>query len=705
LWCYSRWECIFDKQKDTSHKHNMKTKRIKLFKDIVLENHILTEDKVNRLLERQKDSGVPLSRLMVEVEHISEEEIQTLLREHQAEMLIGELLVQMGLIGEDMLKLALAQKTEKEKLGDVLIREELINESTLLDVLSGQLGIPRMMPKLELIDLTLVNRFNRQYLKNNYLVPAFKFEEIVTCIMADPLDEELLNMVESTTSNKAEPAIASKIEIIKLLDSITDAENVEAGQPVTSSEPQSGFTIDDNKTLTKEESTVVAILNDVLKDAVKDRASDIHIESRPTLLVIRNRIDGILFHKFDLPRHLSSMLMSRIKVLGKMDITQKRMPQDGRSTLSIGKKELDMRIGTYPGEYGENITIRLLDKEMVMVDVDALGFNPVHKRFYEEILNYPTGLIIVTGPTGSGKTTTLYSSLNYLRHKNKKIITVEDPVEYTIPGIIQAHYRPTIGVTYEVFLKAMLRQDPDVLMVGEMRDRTATEATIQTALTGHKVFSTFHTADTAQALYRMVDMGIETFLIFSTVKCVIAQRLVRRNCPKCAEPYIPPAETLSRFRISGIDLKKHKFIRGKGCGECRNTGYRGRIGIFELLFMNDEIREYLIQRKTSTEIKAMAHNKLGVLSMMEDGFYKALKGITTPEEIIKSVYTKEEENFDIRTVEEVVQMCEGNVFGLTSEALGNAVPGSDTLDPESEKKDIKPVSFRDMGLKISFKKK
>jgi type IV pilus assembly protein PilB len=678
-------------------------KRAKLFKDILVENKIISEEQLNKLLERQKDTGIPLSKLLVEVERKSEEEVQTILREYQSEILIGDLLIQMGLIGEDMLKLALAQKTEKEKLGDVLIREELINESTFLDVLSGQLGIPRMVPKQELIDLNLVKRFNREYLKSNHILPAFKFEEIVTCIMADPLDEELLNMVESTTGCKTEPAIASKIEITKLLDGIADSENTTAGNAPPEQSEQAGFTVDDNKILSKEESTVVAILNDILKDAFTDRASDIHIESRPTLLVVRNRIDGILYHKFDLPKHIAAMMMSRIKVLGKMDITQKRMPQDGRSNLNIGKKQIDMRIGTYPGEYGENITIRLLDKDMVLVDVEQLGFNPAHKKIYNEVLDYPTGLIVVTGPTGSGKTTTLYSSLNYLKHKNKKIITVEDPVEYTIPGIIQAHYKPAIGVTYDVFLKAMLRQDPDVLMVGEMRDRTATEATIQTALTGHKVFSTFHTADAAQALYRMMDMGIETFLIFSTVKCVIAQRLVRRNCPKCLEPYTPPPEAFSRFRISGVDLRKHKFVRGKGCSECRNTGYKSRIGIFEILLMNDEIRQALIERKSSAEIKSLAHNKLGVISIMEDGFYKALKGITTLDEVIKSVYTKEEDSFNVRTVDEIVQLCEGKESNLTLDNVIDAAPTSDDVALDGEKREIKPVSFRDMGLNIKFK--
>ena len=659
----------------------MKLSRTKKFADIIIENGIITKEQLNLLLEKQQSVPKPLSHMLIDAGYVNEEEVSKILTTYQKQMQIGDLLIQMGLISENDLKLALENKVRKDdRLGDILVREHLIDENEFLRVLSMQLGIPRMIPKKEILDTELILKSNEKYLRANFVIPAFKSEGILTCIMADPLDATVVDAMISTFGCEIEVAIASKSEIMSLIDQVFSSTKIEDGLGVMNITSDSGIdkvlVIDESKA-TKEENIIVSILNYIVTDAVKDGASDIHIEPRPTLLVIRNRIDGILYRKSDLPKHIAPLLLSRIKALCGLDVAQKRQPQDGRISSKIRGREIDMRVATYPAEFGENVTIRILDRQAVLVDMNKLGFNPVHKKKYEEVLNYPSGMILITGPTGSGKTTTLYSSINNLREKNKKIITVEDPVEYTLPGITQAQYSVASGVTYDTFLKAMMRQDPDVIMVGEIRDHAAAEVTVQAALTGHKVFSTFHTEDTTGALLRLMDMGIETFLISSTVICVIAQRLIRRNCPYCQVPYIPPPETLAYFKVREIDFERHKFSHGRGCPSCRNTGYHGRIGIFEVLTLNDTIRDAILMRKTSSEIRRLARNTVGILSMMEDGFYKSLKSITTLEEILRVIYNAESETWAGRTADEIIRACEG--FEVNAPAAVESIP-ADVLE-------------------------
>lgn len=688
----------------------MKIARTKKFADIIIENAIINREQLNALLEKQQTVPKPLARLLVESGYVNEEEISKILTTYQKQMQIGDLLIQMGLISENDLKLALETKVKKDdRLGDILVREHLIDENEFLRVLSLQLGIPRMIPRKEILDTELSLKSNEKYLRANFVIPAFKSEGILTCIMADPLESTVIDAMMSMFGCEIEVAIASKTEIMSTIDQIFSTTKIEDDlnkMGVTDTSLDSILVIDE--AASKEENVIVSILNFIIADAVKDGASDIHIEPRPTLLVIRNRIDGILYRKSDLPKHIAPLLLSRIKALCGLDVAQKRQPQDGRISSKIRGREIDMRVATYPAEYGENVTIRILDRQAVLVDLAKLGFNPVHKQKYEEVMNYPSGMILVTGPTGSGKTTTLYSSINYLREKNKKIITVEDPVEYTLPGITQAQYNPAAGVTYDTFLKAMMRQDPDVIMVGEIRDHAAAEVTVQAALTGHKVFSTFHTEDTTGALLRLMDMGIETFLISSTVICVIAQRLIRKNCPHCLVPYIPPPETLSYFKVREIDFERHKFFHSRGCTSCRNTGYRGRIGIFELLTLNDTIRDAILMRKTSSEIRRLARNTVGILSMMEDGFYKAMKGITTLEEILRVIYNAESETWAGRTADEIIRACEGfevnapaavqsGVAGAPVHKLSTQAPVAPAIAPSTVQKEVKKTEQKDAG--------
>ncbi|MBI4528660.1 MAG: Flp pilus assembly complex ATPase component TadA [Deltaproteobacteria bacterium] len=404
---------------------------------------------------------------------------------------------------------------------------------------------------------------------------------------------------------------------------------------------------------------VITVVNYLITHAVLERASDIHIEPQEKSLRVRYRIDGILHHKTDLPLALAANLVSRIKVLCGLDIAERRRHQDGRIEARVKDQDIDLRVSTYVSAYGESVVIRILHRQTKLVDVDSLGFSPVNRAQYMEILEYPSGIILVTGPTGSGKTTSLYASTSHLNRMDLKIITVEDPVEYTIQGVIQGKYDPKLGMSHSDFLKSMMRQDPDVIMVGEIRDPEAADAVIQAALTGHKVVSTFHTDDTAGAILRLMDMGIETFLISSTVVSVVSQRLVRVLCPDCREPKPPDPRLLDHFCILPTGLDRFTFYQPKGCPNCKGTGFKGRTGIHELLVVNDAIRDAILAHKTSSQIRRVAREKGNLISIHEDGFYKATLGITTLEEVLRVVFHHEGDEIVARSPDEVIALCEG----------------------------------------------
>ena len=386
--------------------------------------------------------------------------------------------------------------------------------------------------------------------------------------------------------------------------------------------------------------------------------SDIHIEPKEKILAVRYRIDGILRHKTDLPIALAPGLVSRIKILCDLDIAEKRRHQDGRIEARIMDKEIDLRVSVYASGYGENVVIRILHRQSELIELDALGISPANRARFQQILDQPSGIILVTGPTGSGKTTTVYATLNYLNDGEKSIITVEDPIEYTMEGVVQGQLNPKLGMTYVDFLKAMMRQDPDVIMVGEIRDVTAAEAVVQAALTGHKVLSTFHTDDTTGALLRLMDMGIDTFLISSTVVSILAQRLVRVLCKSCRKNYEPDPRLLSSFGIRTNGPINFEFWQPVGCSSCDDTGFKGRIAVHELLLVNDAIRNAILARLPSGQIRLIARNDAKLISMREDGFYKATKGITSLEEVLRVVFYNESDELSPRSSEEVIALCE-----------------------------------------------
>jgi type IV pilus assembly protein PilB len=380
---------------------------------------------------------------------------------------------------------------------------------------------------------------------------------------------------------------------------------------------------------------VVRLLNIIIDEAIREGASDIHIEPQRAALLVRYRIDGVLHDGMKPPGKLRAPLISRAKIMADLDIAERRRPQDGRIHLNVNGRAIDLRVSTLPTIFGEKVVMRVLDQATPLIGLNRLGFHSETLRQWEQAISTPYGMILVTGPTGSGKTTTLYATLGTINTLEKNIVTVEDPVEYQLPRINQMQLNPKAGITFSTGLRSILRQDPDIIMVGEMRDRETAEIGVQAALTGHLVLSTLHTNDAAAAITRLVDMGVEPFLISSSVVAILAQRLARQICSQCKIAYTPPPDALKRL---GLDAAKEvALFRGQGCEECRFSGYKGRIGVFELLMMSDGIRELILRRASSVEIKAQATRE-GAKTLREDGLEKVLSGVSTIDEILRVVY-------------------------------------------------------------------
>ncbi len=627
--------------------------------ELLMREGLLSEEQLAQALSVQKkrEAYKPLGEICVELKFVSKAQLRRTLKTHRKNIRIGDLLVNLGMISVDQLKEALeSQKAKGGKVGEILVEMGFITEASLINALAVQLGVPKIDPELQDIDQRLLDGIGEEFLVKNKVLPAFKEGSTVTAVMSNPLDEEVLRMLSQMFKCKVEPAVALREDILKAIR--RHFGGTRKGQKGSIFEKEKKDLIIGDTVLSEEGSdNIVAILDYIVTNAVAERASDIHIEPNETRLRIRYRVDGILRHKTDLPISLAPNLISRIKVLCGLDIAEKRKHQDGRIQARVQDKEIDLRTSVYASVYGENVVIRILHRRSELVDLDSLGLSPVNRDRYQQILDQPAGIILATGPTGSGKTTTLYASLDYLNDGEKAIITVEDPVEYTIEGVVQGQLIPKIGLTYPDFLKSMMRQDPDVIMVGEIRDKEAAAAVIQAALTGHKVLSTFHTDDTTGALLRLMDMGIDTFLISSTVVSVIAQRLVRLLCPYCRQPDIPEEGLLASFGVRDIDPKRYGFCRPVGCVKCGNTGFNGRTAIHELLFLNDPIRDAILARRTSSQIRHIARQEAKLISMREDGFFKATKGITSLEEVLRVVFYNESDQQSARTADDIVRYC------------------------------------------------
>jgi type IV pilus assembly protein PilB len=563
--------------------------------------------------------------------------------------LVIETIKNTGLLNESQIEKALkTQSKNKQRLSTVLAQLGYIaNEDTGIS-LPSQLGlVPTSLEDKEISD-EAVKKVSSKFVHRHRIIPLELKDNILAIATDDPLNFLATENLEEILGVKLEIILTAEDDLIllqtkhygekkdekKALDKIVD--KIEISRGVSEDERERTEIAGGDE----DSAPIIRLVTLVLTEAVKKRASDIHLEPLEKKFRVRYRIDGVLHEIPGPPKHLQGPIISRLKLMAGLDIAEKRLPQDGRIRLKLMDKDLDLRVSSLPGIYGESIVMRILDKSSLLMGLEELGLLLEDRKSFERLINMPNGTLLVTGPTGSGKTTTLYAALNSVNQPNKKIITIEDPVEYQIKGINQVQVKPQVGLVFATGLRSMLRQAPDIIMVGEIRDKETASIAIQAALTGHLIFSTLHTNDAPGAITRLIDMGIKPYLVASTIQAVLAQRLVRRICDKCKEAYKPTPEELKAIDLNEKDLAGATLQKGKGCPECNDTGYKGRIGIFELLIMSDKLREMVFETRSSAELKKKAI-ELDMKTLREDGKRKILKGITTIPEVVRVAQIEE----------------------------------------------------------------
>ena len=560
-------------------------------------------------------------------------------------------------VSDEAIAEALHVQSEKGgRLGDILIDRQVITEIQMLEALGMRYEIP-FWPELPMdnIGSDFSKKVSIQFLKRHHIVPMTvpsPTSQTQAAVDANPSDAEVVSIVAVNDPSNFSAVddlanilglehyklvLSTKQAILAAINLSFDLGQGSAEQLVQDMEEDSAIISDIEVTADLLEDTsdapIIKLVNHILSQAIKARASDIHIEPYQDSFKVRHRVDGILYDLLSPPKWIQPALTSRIKVMAKLNIAEKRLPQDGRFEVKIGQQMIDVRTSTLPTSFGERVVMRLLNKTGSVFDLAEVGLSPAQLKQVEELVQSPNGIILVTGPTGSGKTTTLYSILSSINKPDINIITIEDPVEYQLKGISQIQVNPKIDLTFARGLRSIVRQDPDVILVGEIRDHETAEIAIQSSLTGHLVFSTLHTNDSASAITRLVDIGVEPFLISSAVSAVIAQRLVRVLCDHCKEAYRPDM-TLQTLGVRPDRLSKYTFYRAKGCDQCFHTGYRGRIGIFEIMLMGYNLKTLIQRTYDAFQIKQEAL-KLGLVTLRRDGIEKVLRGITTIEEVIR----------------------------------------------------------------------
>ena len=577
---------------------------------------------------------------------------------------LGELLIADGQLTDEQLNQALAyQHRHGGRIGAILLKMGFITEEAMIKMLGSQMGIAHVEPGDIIIEQAIIKLVPEQMARRYQVLPVLKKDRVLMLAMADPLNVFAIDAVRQATGLDVQPVVSREQEVLKAINryySITSSmervvktiDDQRSGQDRRAQGDRRGESSSDDAyqvdelgdmtliremrsvtgELKAEDAPVIKFVNMMIAQAVREGTSDIHLEPDADVLRLRYRVDGMLREVMTSPRHLQAGVTSRIKIMANIDIAEKRIPQDGAIQIKVGKKDMDIRVSTLPTVFGEKVVMRLLDKSNVLLGLEESGLSERYLEPYRKLIRRPYGLILVTGPTGSGKSTTLYGSLQEINSIDKNIVTVEDPVEYQLKVINQVQVNSKAGVTFASGLRSILRQDPDVIMIGEIRDKETATIAIQAALTGHLVFSTLHTNDAPTAATRLIDMGVEPFLIGSTLSGVVAQRLIRRVCARCKYPYEPPPELLRNLEFN--DVEGATFVQGKGCQECRQSGYAGRMGIYELLILDDAVRAMIIARATAREIQQQA-KKTGFTTLRDDGLAKAARGLTTLEEVMR----------------------------------------------------------------------
>jgi len=564
----------------------------------------------------------------------------------QKERPFEQLLVEMGLINHEQLSKALElSKEQNVPIKDAVIALDFATEERILAALADRFNLRTMdLASFSEIPAEIIDLVSPSVAENYKIMPLAEEDGALLVAMADPFNVNALDDLKFLLDRPVKGVIAEPAQVQRLYEKYYAGQSesvesllkaIEDGQEGMELPTETSETIDlESIEEMAEAAPVRRLLNLVLLQAIKDRASDIHFEPFEDEFKIRYRIDGVLYEMVPPPKHLALAITSRIKVMSNLDIAERRMPQDGRIELNVGGRQVDLRISVLPTMFGESVVMRVLDRTTVSLDLNRLGLREDDIARVREHFHKPYGIVLVTGPTGCGKTTTLYSALVELNVVADKLITTEDPVEYDLPGVIQVPIRSDIGVTFAACLRSILRQDPDIILVGEIRDLETAQMSIQASLTGHIVLTTLHTNDAPTAITRLVDMGVEPFLLTATLEGVVAQRLVRTICPRCKVEYAPSDQELMEISLTRQDVAGKKFFYGKGCNFCNNTGYKGRTGVFEVMSMSDEMRDLILQN-TSTEIVRQAARRNGMRNLREAGLLAIYDGITTIEEVVK----------------------------------------------------------------------
>ncbi|MBI5167838.1 MAG: type IV-A pilus assembly ATPase PilB [candidate division NC10 bacterium] len=555
---------------------------------------------------------------------------------------LGEMLVKANLITEEQLRKALAQQeTSGGRLGANLVKLGFISEDDITSFLSKQYGVPSINLSHFDIDSAVIKLIPSEIAQKHMVVPISRTGNVLTVAMADPSNIFAIDDIKFMTGFKVEPVVAAEtsvknainkyydsaglvLDIMKSFDDKDVSQVADREEDINMAELQQAT----------EEAPVVKLVNLIMSDAIKKGASDIHIEPYEKAFRVRYRIDGILYEVMSPPMKLKAAITSRVKIMAQLDIAERRLPQDGRIKIKMGQKEMDFRVSTLPTIFGEKVVLRLLDKSSLQLDMTKLGFEAKALADFEQAILAPYGMVLVTGPTGSGKTTTLYSALYRINTPETNIMTAEDPVEYNLPGINQVQMKPEIGLNFASALRSFLRQDPDIIMVGEVRDYETAEIAIKAALTGHLVIYTIHTNDAPSTVSRLLNMGVEPFLVAASTNLILAQRLLRKVCQNCKEEVQVPPQVLVNLGFSPEEAKSLRLYHGKGCMACSETGYRGRLALYEVMVIRENIKDLILQGASTSELRELAR-KNGMKTLRDAGLQKIRDGVTTIEEVLR----------------------------------------------------------------------
>lgn len=595
--------------------------------ELLIESGLISEEQLAHALRVQSKlkKKKRIGRILIELDYLCEEAMRDLLEKHSRSVRFGDLLVEREFLTPDELESALEiQRSHPNlKLGQLLVQEKFLTEKTFCDAMALYWNMERVVPDFKRLDWNMLGRISLTFLEQNLVLPYREDDQSLFVIVAENYQPPSLTTISDIYQKELTLGLCTKSEMETVLQYVRERPN----------RSQDVRPLQDKK-----DDSVASLLDRLLTDAIELGASDMHVEPLDTLTRVRLRIDGCLVEHHTFSRDIHKAFMARAKVLSGADIAEQRNHQDGKSQVAFHGHPVDLRFSIYVTVHGESLVVRILNPVTNLMGLDSLGLSKYnYNRYTDEVVLPSTGIVLTTGPTGSGKTTTLYSTLQYQLDGGQKIVTVEDPVEYILPGMVQCSVDNRAGRTFTSSLRHIMRQDPDIIVLGEMRDVESAEIAIHAALTGHKVYSTFHTEDATGALVRLVQMGIERYMVSSTVLAVIAQRLVRRICSYCRETYVPNTKHLRRLGVPPGILKTKDFKHGRGCERCHNTGYAGRLPIHELLIMEERVRDGILRDVSNFQIRDLAIKHAGMVTMAEDALYKVFKGETTFDEIVTRV--------------------------------------------------------------------